>query len=317
MKAVSSLRRAALVGSYSFAALALLSFAAPLWWPLDLVASLRIQLAVALSVVSVSALVRRNRTLAIVCLIAFAASAIDVARNWIATMPGGAVSHGLTVVVANLDASEQAQEELGKLLTTVDADLVFIAESPGWRGALPDAIPALGFAVEGSADGEGLVLLSRQPIETPRSAYIGRFGRSAVVATVPSGFGPLHLVLVHAPAPTSRATYFFQRRYFQRIANLPELSAGSVVVVGDFSSVPWSTAMSAFVRETGLRLTSPIATWPARLGLLGLPIDYVLASPHICVSSLTPVRLIGTDHAALIAKVGACAVEASLHSKRR
>lgn len=55
----------------------------------------------------------------------------------------------------------------------------------------------------------------------------------------------------------------------------------------------------------------------ARLGLLGLPIDYVLASPHICVSSLTPVQLIGTDHAALIAKVGACAVEASLHSKRR
>lgn len=305
---LTSFRFMVVVGGYGVAAVALLSFAAPLWWALDMVASLRVQLALLLFALCVLAIALRHRTLAITCGIVFAISVADVAATSRVDRPDGAVTQELTIVIANLDSREEALDALARLPATADADLVLLTEAPGWSG-LPDALSKFHVSNGEFRGAPGLVVLSRRPLETSRIATMGRYGRTAVIATLSHGaLGLLHVVLVHAPAPASRATHRFNRRYLERVAGLlTELPDGPVVVAGDFSSVPWSSSVSGFVRETGLRLAAPIATWPAGLGLLGLPIDYLLAGPGLCVASLVPVELPQTDHAAIVAKLGACA----------
>lgn len=295
------------LGGHGLAAVALLSFASPLWWVLDVVASLRVQLALLLFALCVLAIALRHPTLAIACGMAFVVSAVDVAATSRSAPSAGTVSQELTFIIANLASREDALEALGRLPAAADADLVLLTEAPGWSG-LPDTLSGFHGSDRNLRGAPGLVVLSRLPLEASRMATIGRYGRSAVIATVASALGPLHVVVIHAPAPTSRATYHFNRRYLERVAGLlTELPAGPIVVAGSFSNVPSSISVSGFVRETGLRLSAPIATWPVELGVLGLPIDYLLASPDLCVVSLTPVELARTDHAALIAKLGACA----------
>jgi endonuclease/exonuclease/phosphatase (EEP) superfamily protein YafD len=69
------------------------------------------------------------------------------------------------------------------------------------------------------------------------------------------------------------------------------------ILAGDLNATPWSTALSGldalgWRRATGLR-----PTWPASgQGLLGIPIDHVLASRHWRVEGSSIGPDIGSDH---------------------
>lgn len=304
---VNAFRRMLTPVSLGIAALALLSFApAWWWWALDLVASVRMQLALLLLALSALAFALHHRLMAVGCGLAFVVSAAAVMASLHASRPSGTALQDMTVITANLGSDEAALRDLGRLSAAADADLVLLSEAPDMRD-LPDAFSGLHLSERNGIEAPGLVVLSRLPFDSSRVAAMGPYGRSAVVATVTSRQGPLSFVAIHAPAPVSRDTYHFQKRYLQRVARLLlELPAGPVVVAGDFSNVPWSRPVSSFASETGLEITAPVATWPAALGPFGLPIDYLVASPGICVTSLRPVELAGTDHAALVARLGIC-----------
>ncbi|MBK0329326.1 endonuclease/exonuclease/phosphatase family protein [Rhodobacteraceae bacterium F11138] len=52
---------------------------------------------------------------------------------------------------------------------------------------------------------------------------------------------------------------------------------GPVIAVGDFNAASWSRPMQGLLNHTGMRtLRTPIPTWPAAFGPLGVPIDHVL-----------------------------------------
>lgn len=289
--------------SLLLSALALLSFGGWAWWALDLIAAFRLHLTVALVLILFCSMAARARLGGVAAFSALVLSMIDI-YDVRENVQGGHEEKPVSLVIANVGEQKFDPASFAQILSTSKADLVMLQEASPLLSAAGLDLSRFPHRAAMPWQQEGLLLLSRFPFLAVRSLTIGPYGRGAIVATVDGDFGILHVVLIHAPAPRSHSTFRFQQRYLDVIADLPELGSGNVIVAGDFGSAPWSLAMKRFVRRSGLYLASPIATWPASLGRMGLPIDHVLVGSDLCVGVST--SDIGSDHLPLIAQVGRC-----------
>lgn len=76
---------------------------------------------------------------------------------------------------------------------------------------------------------------------------------------------------------------------YERLAAQYDWLAGPVVAIGDFNSAPWSLPMRDLLKRTGMRaLRWPLATWPAKAGRFGVPIDHVLVHEGARVVRISP-----------------------------
>lgn len=80
---------------------------------------------------------------------------------------------------------------------------------------------------------------------------------------------------------------------------------GPTVVVGDFNAAPWSNRMRWIHKRSGMQgIRRPIATWPAKAGWAGVPIDHVLVKGGAQVVTVAPWGAgLGSDHRGLLARI--------------
>lgn len=94
-----------------------------------------------------------------------------------------------------------------------------------------------------------------------------------------------------------------RNRQFGELAALVQAVAETnVVVCGDFNDTPWSPSFKQFRGDTRLRDARDgfgyQASWPSKLGLVGIPIDHVMASDTIAVVGCeTRFTTADSDHA--------------------
>ena len=90
------------------------------------------------------------------------------------------------------------------------------------------------------------------------------------------------------------------------IGALLQDSDAPLLVCGDWNLTPWSGwyrhVLSFGLRDGRLRerLTP---TWPARLALLGIPIDHCLASPETVIASKRIGPALGSDHRPIVVRL--------------
>jgi endonuclease/exonuclease/phosphatase (EEP) superfamily protein YafD len=73
-----------------------------------------------------------------------------------------------------------------------------------------------------------------------------------------------------------------------------------LILAGDLNATPWSYAFEDFVRAANLTPGRVVPTWPAFLGRLGIPIDFVMAR-GVTVEELETGPALGSDHLPVIA----------------
>lgn len=149
----------------------------------------------------------------------------------------------------------------------------------------------------------GIALLSRHPL-THVSVIADAIGVPHIEAEVDWNGQRMRVLAVHPMPPISAS--FAATRDAKLAAWSKNLATAGLpgLIVGDLNATPWSSAFR-LVDAAGLKRTTSLGpTWPAALqGLMGIPIDHVLATRDWKrVASSTGPHL-GADHRPVIVRL--------------
>jgi endonuclease/exonuclease/phosphatase (EEP) superfamily protein YafD len=115
---------------------------------------------------------------------------------------------------------------------------------------------------------------------------------------------------VHPLPPASKRGFDSRNQFFENLRNNLDQEKTPVLVVGDLNCSPWSANIDKVLlskkssKELNLQdsfggLFRP-HTWKIFGGLLSVPIDYILFSPHLVIKSAEVGPDLGSDHLPLI-----------------
>lgn len=215
-----------------------------------------------------------------------------------APAPGSEV-HGpvFSVASANVSLHNQDPQALARWLTQERPDVVIVLEvSPDYAAGLrlltdypfQQLLPQYGPF--------GIALLSRHPLQQVQ-VIEDADAIAHIQAQVQWQNQLIGLIAVHPMPPLSAHFHGVRNGLLRALARQASASKLPTVLAGDLNATPWSSAFSGLAQH-GLRRASGLApTWPAALhGLLGIPLDHVLVTPHWMVVSRQVGPDLGSDH---------------------
>jgi endonuclease/exonuclease/phosphatase (EEP) superfamily protein YafD len=203
----------------------------------------------------------------------------------------------LVVVAANVHVGNRDPAPLVTWLKQQPPDMVILSElsepyAKALSLALGDDYPYRELHPKNSPFGIGIVsrLPLRNTVLIDDSDGVRKLSAEVIVADRPT-----RIVAVHPMPPL--APQWHRKRddllstIVQRTDDMP------IVVAGDLNATPWSTALFGAERS-GLRRTTSLApTWPrSGRGLVGIPIDHILATSHWQRGKSGRGPDIGSDH---------------------
>lgn len=223
--------------------------------------------------------------------------------------PDDASGADLRVLHINVKTSNRNFADVVEIIQKEQPDVVVAQETDaGWIDALAALRNAYPYQhARPRADNFGMLVMSR--IDGTRfSARALEAGDIPIISLVlPLAGEELAITALHTFPPMS------PRLAAQRDAQLQEISSdvnsGGThrLLVGDLNITPWSPPFRDLLEATGLNDTrkkfSHLATWPAVVGPLGIPIDHVLASDSLRITELQAFDSNGSDHRGLIAGI--------------
>lgn len=209
----------------------------------------------------------------------------------------------LEVLSWNLLSVNRSFSEMEDLILEVDPDLIVLIEvRPGLLDDLPQVTHKYPYhLLRPDWGGSGIAVLSR--VKETRLAFKDfQFPQQpAIVASVPGNDGSeLQLVALHALSPLPAYRTAIRNRQIRSFANWSETQTGPLCVCGDFNITPWTGPFQELL-DLGF-VDSRIGvgncpSWPAQLGVFGIPIDHALSKGacHISDRTVLPAGL-GSDH---------------------
>ncbi len=208
---------------------------------------------------------------------------------------GPAAAAGLKIASFNTWMENSDPPAVIAELQRMDADVVTLIEfGHNKQQFLPQLRSLYPYQADCAEDTHcNFVILSKVPLTTVSSQSIWE-GPPYLHAVMGGKFKGLNVVAVHTTRfPHSRAQYKQMKALSVMLQGLP----GSMLVMGDFNSTPYSRLAAILPMEVNLRRLTSLPSWPASFGLPQLAIDHVYVSQGIV--ELTPEQLgnpAGSDH---------------------
>jgi endonuclease/exonuclease/phosphatase (EEP) superfamily protein YafD len=194
--------------------------------------------------------------------------------------------------------------ELAQFIAGSSADVVFILEGTALFPYLDDiaqTYPHQGGCTSGESC--GLLMLSRTPLEEVEQGDLGFiFQDRLLTARTEIGGQRVALVAVHLVKPYfDDAALGEAFRLRQRLAEIE----GPLVLAGDFNSAAWADNIVRLIERADLTVGPSFpATWPVRLGPLGVPIDHVFTRSGLVIEALSALPdAMGSNHRGLLAEI--------------
>lgn len=217
-------------------------------------------------------------------------------------------SDSLRVLSWNLLSVNRSYQQILQLIAETEPDvLIMIEVRPGLLEELPEISEQFPIALaQPSWGGAGIAAFSRVQGTRLRFQDFDFSKQPAIVAEIPGRHGgsTLQLVGLHtlSPLPTHRAAV--RDRQFAALQRWAEKQNGPICVCGDFNTTPW-TAPFRSMCEIGFvdsRLGAENGpSWPARLGVLGIPIDHALSKGECTITERRVLNTApGSDHRPLL-----------------
>jgi endonuclease/exonuclease/phosphatase (EEP) superfamily protein YafD len=147
------------------------------------------------------------------------------------------------------------------------------------------------------------IILAIHPVSEPSIRTLGRiFSNRFVSAKVTIGSEVITVVAVHLSKP------YFDNHGWTELWQLIKLIGGlpgPLLVAGDFNATPWSRSIATLLRETKLLAGPlPVATWPAAIGGMGVPIDHIFTRAPAVLDEVVPLPGdLGSNHRGLVARI--------------
>ncbi len=308
------MRRVTIKGLLQAAALLTVAFSLTTLLPIDhhalqLFTHFRLQyLAVSLLLLIAFAFLRSPGYIAAM-MISVGAGAL-VATPWY--MDGAANSGDLeiTLLHANVLATNDEHDKLFALLAEEEPDLVFLQEiSPQWQAAL-SALHAdyPHYYVEAREGKFGIALLSRLPLVSVGHIDSEPLGFPTLHGELAVGNQTVRFISMHPMIPLGADNYAARNEQLHAVPQLPGFSSkpadDSMILVGDLNVTMWDINYRAFEASTGLRNARQghgiLPTWPTFMPFAMIPIDHVLVSNDIGIKQIRTGPRIGSDHLPLV-----------------
>ncbi len=287
----------------------LFSFGASYHWSLDLLVNMRSQLALGLAIVVVPLAVFQKWRHVLVFTICCAINLADVVPLYLPAessppsgpSPADGSSSDLTVLSANVLSSNANKQGYIDYLRNQQADLVLLLElDVEWARIareLADEYPYQ--LVRPRGDNFGLALLSRYELVDARLDPLSS-GLPTIIADVQVGEPKITVIGTHPLPPIGTARFKSRNTQLLAVAEKVRDAEYPVILCGDLNVTPWSPAFKNLLDHSGLRDARKgfglQSTWPAKPWPIAIPIDHVLVSPSISVTSFSAGPLIGSDH---------------------
>lgn len=203
----------------------------------------------------------------------------------------------------NVQTGNPRASELVDAILADPPDVMLVMETPGVEPYLDRLATVFPYRV-GCADTLtcDISLHSRLPLEDSQILRLPPFGQERLVtARVVVDGAPVTIAGVHLSKP-----YFDQASWgeLEFIGRTLEPVDGPMILAGDFNSAPWTAAMAMITNRLDL-IPGPWApaTWPVRLGPLGVPIDNVFTRGDARLLTLVAGDSYGSNHRPLWADV--------------
>lgn len=230
------------------------------------------------------------------------------ASLWAATSPSSSPGRlrSLTVITHNVRDTNKRHAELRAWLRSHPADVMVLQEVPAKEVALyrnehvyPYQLDIFDPTLDNPKfpDDKAFVTLSKYPVAAEPKFKPFKQSRPIVIVrvSIPDAKDPW-IVVVDTLDPKTMAGLVDRDRLLLGIAQKISELSGPVVVAGDFNATPFTPVFNDFVRLANVSpMQSPVATYPALLGWLGIPIDHILVR-DVQVRNVEALSSIGSDH---------------------
>lgn len=290
-----------LLGAIGVTTLTATAFLSRWTQPFEIFSHFRLYYAIASLGLGLALLSLKQTRAAVIAATALIANVTAIATSISPPEPGSPDARTTRVIWANLLRRQDSLEAIAALAYAEHADIVTLTELPPGRiAAVREAFPGFAcFIADMEATSPTATLIAaREPCtggaaRTPLRPYAAQY----------ADIGAYRISAVHGRPPWDNERTAdrdaVNNAGAQAIANHPY-----GVLVGDFNATPWSPAMLNY-RHLGLRRAScggPITrTWRStQFPFYALPIDHVLATASVRVTSCRVGAAIGSDHFPLV-----------------
>jgi len=234
--------------------------------------------------VAIYSTLRKQRTTAIVSILAAVAYGLSIYGAHESGLPGRPVGdRTLTITQANLLKLKDTSEAALKLIAAEKPDILVMYEFTSKHEGVLATFSHV--SRRPYRDGMDMVIASRFPVERFERGW-----RVTVDGTV------LTIYSIHPHIPDTPAKWAERNRVLRATADHTR-AQGPMILVGDFNTTPYSRSFQYIERTSGLRNSSRgrgyFPSWPSP-GLL--PLDHLFVSEDIAVIDKRVSMGIGSDH---------------------
>ncbi|MBU2296374.1 MAG: endonuclease/exonuclease/phosphatase family protein [Gammaproteobacteria bacterium] len=210
----------------------------------------------------------------------------------------------LAVASANVHLDSRNTQGLATWLAQEKPDVVVLLEvSPAYAHGLRTLRDYPFQHIVAQDSPFGIAVLSRHPLQQIEVIEDAQ-GIAHIEAQLQWHGQPIGIIALHPMPPLSPQYHSVRNAKLAALAKQAAVSSIPTVLAGDLNATPWSSAFSGLA-QLGLRRASGLAaTWPAVLqGVLGLPIDHVLVTPHWAVVARQVGPQLGSDHLPVLVRL--------------
>lgn len=207
----------------------------------------------------------------------------------------------LKLISANLYYENPDLSRLQTLVTQEQPDVLVLVEFAPQHAALVKTWKDYPYQIlQPAQDPFGMAILSRLPLS--QTETLTDQAGIEHLATQVAYTQPIKLVGFHPIPPMTEALYITRDKILQQLTQAPQQPT---LIAGDFNASPWSSAFQGLAAKGFYRTLSLAPTWPHKFqGVMGIPIDQVLASSQWQRINAKVGASIGSDHYPVIVELG-------------
>ena len=209
----------------------------------------------------------------------------------------GKSSKELSLIHYNVLSTNKNYQEIINYFKTQSPDILVVLEvSHEWAKHLK--VLEADYTVSKifpSEDNFGIALFVKEP-GTIEKLYLD----PSLVASLHFQNEHYQLLATHPIPPSHSASLAMRNSHFEAISQMANQAKKDFILVGDLNCTPYSPYFQDLCQQSKFQRTSILnglkATWPSHLPFLGIPIDHVLTSQNIELSSYSTGPNLKSDH---------------------
>lgn len=219
-------------------------------------------------------------------------------------LPNTSPRDGLSLISFNVHTANRRSADVLEYLQQRDADVILLIEvDHRWiRDLAPLEKSHPHTVLSPEADNFGVAVYSKLPIVSREVASLGAGQSPSVWAELDWNGRRIGFLGTHPWPPMTAEMWRSRNEQLASVAARAKASLVPMIVAGDFNATPWCAAFQALT-DAGLIDTAlgfgVQPTWNAKIPLMRIPIDHVLATSDFAAVRRTVGPNCGSDHYAV------------------